>query len=59
MIVSDASTIYGIAWAKVINYAPRVEIYAPRVTLQIVASFNDDSRGVIYNRNKFIVQATD
>jgi hypothetical protein len=43
----------------VINYAPRVESNAPRVTLQNVASFNDDSRGVIYNRNKFIVQATD
>ncbi len=59
MIVSDASTIYVIAWAKVINYAPRVESYAPRVMLQIVASFNDDTWGVIYNRNKFIVQATD
>jgi hypothetical protein len=29
------------------------------VMLQIVASFTDDSRGVIYNRNMFIVQATE
>jgi hypothetical protein len=28
------------------------------VTLQIVASLSDDSRGVIYNRNMFIAQAT-
>jgi hypothetical protein len=30
-----------------------------RVMLQIVASLTDDSRGVIYNCNVFIVQATD
>ena len=29
-----------------------------RVTLQIVASLTDDSRGIIYNCNMFIVQAT-
>jgi hypothetical protein len=29
-----------------------------RVTLQIVVSLTDDSRGIIYNHNMFIVQAT-
>jgi len=29
------------------------------VTLQIVASLTDDSRVVIYDRNTFIIQATD
>ncbi len=43
---------------RVVNYAPRVVNYAPRVMLQIVASLSDDSQGVIYDRNMFIVQAT-
>ncbi len=30
-----------------------------RVTLQIVASLTDNSRGVIYDQNMFVVQATD
>jgi len=29
-----------------------------RVMLQIVATLTDDSRGVIYNRNMFIVQGS-
>ncbi len=29
-----------------------------RVTLQIVASLTDNSTGIIYDRNVFIVQAT-
>jgi hypothetical protein len=30
-----------------------------RATLQVVTSLTDDSRGVIYNCNIFIIQATD
>ncbi len=30
-----------------------------RVMLQIVASLTDDSRGVIYNGNMFLVQASE
>jgi hypothetical protein len=41
------------------NYAPRVINYTPRVMVQIVASLSDDSKGIIYNYNVFIVQATD
>jgi hypothetical protein len=41
------------------NYAPRVTNYTPRVMFQLVASLNDDSKGIIYNYNMFIVQATD
>jgi hypothetical protein len=37
----------------------RVISYAPRVTILIVASITKDSRGIIYNRNMFIVQATE
>ncbi len=37
--------------------ASRIVIDNSRVKLQIVASLNGDSRGIIYNRNIFIVQA--
>jgi hypothetical protein len=47
-----------IALAIVINYTTRVVNYAPRVTLQIVASLTDNARVIIYNHNVFIVQAT-
>jgi hypothetical protein len=40
-----------LALAKVISYAPRV-------TLQIVASLTDDSRGIIYDNYMFKMQAT-
>jgi hypothetical protein len=38
--------------------ASMIVINNSRVTLQIVASLNDDIRGIIYYRNMFIVQAT-
>ncbi len=41
-----------------VNDASRIIIDDSRVKLQIVASLIDDSRGVIYNCNMFIVQAT-
>ncbi len=37
--------------------ASRITIDNSRMVLQIEASFTDNSRGVIYNRNMFIVQA--
>ncbi len=37
-----------------INDASRIVIYDARVTLQIVASLTNDSRGVIYNLNMLI-----
>ncbi len=37
----------------------RVVNYAPRVTLQIVASLTDDSRGIIYNNYMLIEQASE
>ncbi len=40
------------------NDASRIIIDDSRAMLQIVASLNDNFRGVIYNRNIFIVQAT-
>jgi predicted kinase len=40
----------GLSLAKVINDAPRV-------MLQIVSSLTDDSRGIIYDCNMFIVEA--
>jgi hypothetical protein len=51
-IISDACTI------KIINDASMIVIDNSRVTLQIVAPLTDNSRGVIYNRNMFIEQAT-
>jgi hypothetical protein len=41
-----------------VNDASRILMDNYTVMLQIVVSFTDDSRGVIYNRNMFIVQAT-
>jgi hypothetical protein len=38
-----------LALAKLVNYAPRE-------TLQIVASFTDEPRGVIYDHKMFKVQ---
>ena len=40
-----------------INDTSRIVIDDPRVVIQIVASLIDDSRGVIYDCNMFIVQA--
>ncbi len=40
------------------NDESRIIIDDSRVTLQIVASLTDDSRGVIYDHNMIIVQAT-
>jgi hypothetical protein len=48
-----------IALARVINNAPKVVNYTPRVMLQILASFIDDSGGIIYDQNMFIVQSTE
>ncbi len=42
-----------------VRLGSRIAIYESRVTLQIVASLSEDSRGVTYNCNMFIVQATD
>ncbi len=42
-----------------VNDASRIVIDNSRVMLQIVASLTDNSIGVIYNRNMFIVQATE
>jgi len=47
-----------IALARVYKYAPRDINWVPRVLLQIVVLLTDDSRGVIYYRNMFIVEAT-
>ena len=41
-----------------VNDASKIPIDDSRVTLQIVVSLTDDSVGVIYYRNMFIVQAT-
>ncbi len=41
-----------------VNDASNIVIDDSRVTLQIVASLTDNSRGVIYYCNVFIVQAT-
>ncbi len=42
-----------------VNDVYKIIIDAFRVTLQIVASLTDDSRGFIHDRNVFIVHATD
>jgi hypothetical protein len=39
-----------------INDASRIVIDYSRMALQIVSSITDDSRGIIYNHNVFIVQ---
>ncbi len=41
-----------------VNDASRVIIDNSRVMFQIVASFTDGSRGIIYNCNMFIAEAT-
>jgi hypothetical protein len=41
-----------------VNDASWIIIGNSRVTIRVVASLSDDSRGVIYDRNVFIVQAT-
>jgi hypothetical protein len=41
-----------------VNDVPRTVIDDPRVMLQIVASLTEYSRGVIYDSNLLIVQAT-
>jgi len=41
-----------------VNDTSTITIDDSGVTLQIVASFTDNSRGVIYDRNMFTVQAT-
>ncbi len=42
-----------------VNDASRITVDNSRVMFQIVASLSDDSRGIIYDRNMFIVQAPD
>ncbi len=42
----------------IVDYASQIVIDNSRLMLEIVASLTDDSRGVIYNHNMFIVQAT-
>jgi len=41
-----------------VNDAFKIVIDDSRVILQIAASLTDDTRGIIYIRNMFIVQAT-
>ena len=41
-----------------VNNASRIVIDKSIVMLQTVASLTDDSRGIVYNHNMFIVQAT-
>ncbi len=40
-----------------VNDTSKIVINESRVTLQFVASLTDDSRGVNYHQNMFIVQA--
>ncbi len=42
-----------------VNDASRIVIDDSRVMLQIMALFSNNSRGIIYDCNKFIVQASD
>ncbi len=42
-----------------VNDASRIVIDDSRVMLLIVASLSDNSKGVMYDCNKFIVQASD
>ncbi len=42
---------------RVVNDTSGIIIENSKVMLQIGASITDDSKGVIYNRNMFIVQA--
>ncbi len=41
-----------------VNDAYKILIEDSRLTLQIMASLTDNSRGIIYDHNMFIVQAT-
>jgi hypothetical protein len=41
-----------------VNYASRILIDTSRVTLEIVASLTDKSRGAIYDHNMFIAWNT-
>jgi len=41
-----------------VNDTPRIIIDNSRVMLQIMVSLTDNSRGIIYESNMFIVQAT-
>jgi hypothetical protein len=50
--------LYFIALIRVMKYASRVISYAPRVTLIFAEPLTDDTRGIIYDRNMFIVQAS-
>jgi hypothetical protein len=50
-VITVLESDVALALAKLINYAPRV-------TLQIVASLTDDSRGIIYDHYMFKMQAT-
>jgi hypothetical protein len=56
IIKSDACTINIIN--ESVNETTRIIIDDSIVMLQIIASHTEDSRGVIYNRNMFIVQPT-
>ncbi len=53
-VVNYAPRVFNYA-PRVVSYAPRVVNFAPRVMLQIVASLTDDSSGIIYSCNIFIV----
>jgi hypothetical protein len=55
IIISDAYTLNS---KTSVNDTFRIAIDDSRVMLQIVASLTDDSRGIIYNFNMFIVLAT-
>jgi hypothetical protein len=60
MIKNDACTINIINdTSRSVNDAYRGVMDDSRVTLQIVASLTDDSRGVVYDRKMLIVQATE
>jgi hypothetical protein len=41
-----------------VNYGSKIIIDNSRVTLKIRASLTDNSRGIIYNCNMFVAQAT-
>ncbi len=43
----------------IVNDASRIIIDDSRVPLQIMASLTDNSRGIIFDRNMFKVQATE
>jgi hypothetical protein len=51
---ASSSVAFSLVFVCIINYAPRVVSYAPKVMLQIVASLTI----IIYDCNMFIVQAT-